>query len=101
MWQFAARLQELNNILPKFPGSEKSKKISQEGINDILLNAVPQGWDNQAMVLVFDFESKYFRDKQELFKIMEAVESIYEGSGATYQAKKNRADEKRVGEYII
>ena len=98
MWQFAARLQELNNILPKFPGSEKSKKISQERLNDILLNAVPQGWANQAMVLVIDFESEYFRDTQELIKIMEAVEAIYEGSGATYQAKKNRADEHRVSE---
>ena len=45
--QFAAKIQELNNLLPKFPGSDESRNIPQEELNKILLHDVPHGWSNQ------------------------------------------------------
>ena len=39
--QFSARFQYLNNVLLKFTGSDKSKKIPQEDLNNIL--ALPHG----------------------------------------------------------
>ena len=41
---FAARLTEMNNFLPLFPGSEASKKMETEELNEILLHAVPNAW---------------------------------------------------------
>ena len=38
---FAARLKEMNNFLPLFPGSDASNKMEIEELNDILLHAVP------------------------------------------------------------
>ena len=42
--RFSARLMELNNYLPIFPGSSDIKKMSPEQINEILLHYVPNGW---------------------------------------------------------
>ena len=38
---FAARLMEMNNFLPLFPGSDASEKMEMEELNKILLHAVP------------------------------------------------------------
>ena len=51
--QFAARLQELNNILPKFLGSEKYRKMPQGELNKILFHDVTHRWADQAMMLGF------------------------------------------------
>ena len=42
-----ARLQELNNLLPKFLRSDEYRNISQEELNNILLQVVPHRWDKQ------------------------------------------------------
>ena len=39
--RFAARLTEINNFLPIFPGLDAFKKIEMEELNKILLHAVP------------------------------------------------------------
>ena len=38
---FAARLMEMNNFLPLFPGLDASEKMEMEELNKILLHAVP------------------------------------------------------------
>ena len=95
LWQFVARLQELNNLHPKFTGSYKSKNVFQEELNDILLHDVLHVWANQAMMIGFDFDSEPLHDVLELFKRMEVAESIYEGAGAPSQTKHPRMDSNR------
>ena len=52
---FAARLNEMNNFLPFFPGSEKSNKMEMEELNEILLNADPNRWAKKSYLQGWDF----------------------------------------------
>ena len=45
---FVAQLTKINNFLPLFPGSDASKNIPPEELNEIILHAVPNGWENQS-----------------------------------------------------
>ena len=81
----------LNHLLPKFPGSVKSRKIPQEELNDILLHDVPHGCSKQAIMSGFDFESEPFCAALELFKVMEVAELIYEYAILPSQTKQPRA----------
>ena len=44
---FSTRITELNNYLPLFLRYSTTKKIPPEELNEILLNAVPNGWAKQ------------------------------------------------------
>ena len=68
--QFYARLQEMEKYTPQFPGSDESKNIPQEELNDILLYNVTHGRAKESMVLRFDFESESFQSAMELFDLM-------------------------------
>ena len=46
------------------------------------------GWYKQAMMLGFDFKSKYFRVALELFKCTEVTEAIYEGDREPYKINR-------------
>ena len=65
-------------------------------MNGILFHAVTHIWDNQAMVIRFDFESETFQSALKLFKHMEVVEAIYEGSRVTYKNKQPMSASKRI-----
>ena len=65
-------------------------------MNGILFHAVTHIWDNQAMVISFDFESETFQSALKLFKHMEVVEAIYEGSRVTYKNKQPMSASKRI-----
>ena len=73
---FSARLTELNNYLPLFPGSGAANKIPPEEHNDILLHAVPNGWEKQVYLQGWDFEMKSYKDMCRIFERMEVVEKI-------------------------
>ena len=47
---FAARLTELNNYLPLFPGSSAAKNMDPEYLNEILLHAVLNSWARQSYI---------------------------------------------------
>ena len=81
---FAARLTELNDYLPLFPGSSSVNKIPLEDLNDILLHAVPKGWAKQAYIQGWNFEMKSYKATWKLFKRMEVAEKIYKGEN-TYK----------------
>ena len=53
--RFAAHLTELNNHPSLFPRSSASKKMPPEELNDILLQAVADGWVKQAYLQGLDF----------------------------------------------
>ena len=76
---FSARLTELNNYLPFFPGSSSNKKIPPQELNKILLHAVPKSWAKQAYLQGWDFEMKSYKATCKLFEIIEVAEQIYEG----------------------
>ena len=46
--RFAERLTEMNNFLMLFPGSEASKKMEMEELNEILLDAVTKAFTKQS-----------------------------------------------------
>ena len=59
--RFAARLTEMNNFLPLFPGSEASKKMETEEINKVILHAVPNGRSKQSYLKGWDFKLNTYR----------------------------------------
>ena len=90
LWIFSARLQEVNNFLPQFPGSDKCKNIPQGELKEILLYAGPHGCAKQAMMFGLDFVGDSFCAELEIFKRMEVAESIYEGDGSPSQIEHTR-----------
>ena len=43
----AVCITDLKNYLPSFPGSNDSKKMEEDNINNILLHTIPNGWRNR------------------------------------------------------
>ena len=41
---FVAQLTEINNFFPLLSGSDPTKKMPTKELNEILINAVPNGW---------------------------------------------------------
>ena len=77
--RFAARLTEFNNFLLVFPGSDTTKKMPTEELNEILLHAVPKNWAKQLYLQVWDFEMELYRETCAMFKRMEIAEQVYKG----------------------
>ena len=77
--RFAARLTEMNNLLLLFPGSEVSKKMTQENLNKIILHAVPNAWEKQSYLQEWDFEVKTYKETCAMLKRMEISEQVYGG----------------------
>ena len=75
--RFAERLTEMNNFLPLFPGSESSKKMEMEDLNDILLHAVPTGWAKQSYLQGWYFELNTYRETCAMLERMEVAEQVY------------------------
>ena len=57
----------MNNFLPLFPGSDASKKMEMEDLNEILLHAVPNGWAMQSYLQGWGFELKTYRETCAMF----------------------------------
>ena len=55
---FAARLTEINNYLPLFTGSRKPNNMPPEELNEILIHNIPNVWENQSYIKVWDFKGK-------------------------------------------
>ena len=68
---------EVNNFLPLFPGSDATKNMPTEEINEILLHAVPNGWYKQAYLQPQDFKMRTFRETYAMFEKMEISEQVY------------------------
>ena len=69
-----------------------------EDLNEILLHAVPNGWENKAYLQGWDLEMKRYKVKCKLFKRMEAAEKIYKDvytSKTPPRADANRASHGR------
>ena len=76
---FAAHIKELNNYLPLFLGSSASKNMPSEEPNNILLHAVPNGWEKQAYLQVWDFKMNSHKATCDMFKRMKVAEKVYKG----------------------
>ena len=74
---FAARLTEINNFLPIFLGSDVTKDMTHEELNDIILHAVPNSWVKKSYLQGWDFEMKTYKETCTLFEIMEISEQVY------------------------
>ena len=61
-----------------------SDKIIVVELNGILLNSMPNSWNKQAYVQVFDCESISFLKAVNMFEQMDISESIYEGVAEPY-----------------
>ena len=71
-------LVDLNEYLAVFPGAKISDKMFMTELNEILLNSIPNSWNNQAYVKEFDCESITFKASVNMFERMEISEYIYE-----------------------
>ena len=56
--RFAAKPSEINNFLPFLPGSDATKNMPDKELNEILIHAVPNGWEKQSYLQGQDFEMK-------------------------------------------
>ena len=59
--RYAKRLIDLNNHLASFPGATMVYKMVIPGLNEILLNNMPNIWYKQAYVQGFDCETISFK----------------------------------------
>ena len=50
---FYVQLTSINYFIPLFPGSDASKKMPPEELNEILLHAVSSGWSKQSYIQVW------------------------------------------------
>ena len=55
--RYPAHLIDLNEYSVTLPGTNKSNKISEMDLNQILLNSMKNGWGKQAYMKGFDFET--------------------------------------------
>ena len=46
--RFAAQLTEINNFLHILPSFDAKKNMTNEELKEILLHALPNGWENQS-----------------------------------------------------
>ena len=46
--RFAAQLTEINNFLHILPSLDAKKNMTNEELKEILLHALPNGWENQS-----------------------------------------------------
>ena len=60
--RLSACLMDLEKYLLSFPGSNDSNKTDEGDINEILLNAVHNGWAKQAYLQGWDFEERSYRE---------------------------------------
>ena len=49
------QLIKINNLVTIFPGSDATKNMLPEELNEILLRMVPNGWAKQSHLQVWDF----------------------------------------------
>ena len=61
---------KLNNYLPIFPGSSDAKKTAPGELNNILLHAVPNVWENQYHLQEWDFEEKSYKEACKMFEFI-------------------------------
>ena len=73
------QLIKINNLVTIFPGSDATKNMLPEELNEILLRMVPNGWAKQSHLQVWDFQMKMFIETCTMFEIMEIAEQVYEG----------------------
>ena len=76
---FAARLTEINNFLPIFLGSDVTKDMTHEELNDIILHAVPNSWVKKSYLQGWDFEMKTYKETCATFEQLEIAEKFYGG----------------------
>ena len=74
---FAARLTEINKLPPLLTGSDASKKMEMEDLNEIILHAVPNGWAKKSYLQGWYFEQKTYRETCAMFECMEVTEKVY------------------------
>ena len=72
--RLATRLTELNIYLPLFPGYSGAKKMPPEDLNEIMLHALQNGWENQAYLQVWAFDMKSYKATYKLFERMDVAE---------------------------
>ena len=68
---------EINSVLPLFSGSDASKKMEMEELNEILLHTVLNGWSKQSYLQGWGFELKTYRETCAMFERMEVAEQVY------------------------
>ena len=88
---FSARLAELNNYLPIFPGSSATKNMAPEELNKILLQAAHNSWAKQAYLQGWVFEGSYYKYTCDMFERMEIAESIYERGAPSQNTQRLEA----------
>ena len=64
---FSEQLKELKNCLSLFPGSYDSKNMEDEELNDGLIQAIPNGWSNQAYIQGWDVEVSTYCKTHNIF----------------------------------
>ena len=68
--------------------------MASEELNEILINAVPNVWENQSYLQGLYFKCKTYKDTCKIFERMEITEQVYEGGTPSKNAARvdvNRA----------
>ena len=76
---FTARLTEIDKFLPLLPGSDDSKNMPTEELNETPLHAVPNGREKKSYIQGWEFEMKNYRQTCAMLEQMKIAEQVYEG----------------------
>ena len=76
---YAARLIDLNGYFYSFPGATSADKIDLIGLNEIILNNMPNILSKKSYVQGFGCKSISFKKAVNMFDCMEISESILKG----------------------
>ena len=52
--------------------------MASEELNKILLQAVPNGWENKYYIQGWYFKGKTYKETCDIFEVMEISEQVYE-----------------------
>ena len=86
----------MNNFLPLFLGSDVTKKMTHEELNEIILHAVPNAWVKQSYLQGWYFEMKTYKETCAMLDWMEIDEQVCKV--VTPYKTPTRADAKRGGD---
>ena len=92
--EFTARLQEINDYLPKFPPFGENQKLPQDEIRDIVEFSIPDSWRNHATSQGFDIMNHTL---MEFVEFCERLELLEESPNGGSKSENPSSEEQTTG----
>ena len=88
MKQIIARIQQMNSMLPMFPGPDNTR-FSDQDVNDIIVSMIPGAWRTAMAKMNFEPYQASILDLQTTLEKVELIESC---ENVTLESRKRKTD---------